>query len=202
VEIQASAIAQSGDAFPIFVKRAEAFFKRGKFRDLHLKYVGAISDFGDAIADFKKAFQLRPNFEKDHNSEIVAVYQARAESYDKVNQPEQAISDYSEAIARNKNKVDSYLRRGRLYYHAKQHKLAEDDFRSAKNLEGSGWDKAYAFYYMGLLKLSSGLCNDGFELVNKALKMSPVIEEDIGEPEPECETPNQTGPTTRKQRRK
>jgi len=83
--------------------------------------------YQDAIGQFSRAIQLKPEFTK--------AYVARAEVYEQLNQPEKALDDYKRALVFVNNDAALYYRAGKILNSLGRYQEAVDMLNHATRLE-------------------------------------------------------------------
>ncbi len=83
-------------------------------------------EYGRAIADFSKAIEMNPLYEKS--------YYNRANAYGRSGEYNKAISDYTEALKLNPDYKEAYYYRGITYYKIGEYDKSKADIKKAKIL--------------------------------------------------------------------
>ena len=153
-------------------------------------------DYDQAIKDYDKAIELKPNYSdayynrgiaydnkgnydqaiKDYNKAIelnpnhTNAYNNRGLTYDKKGDYNQAIKDYSKAIELKPNYSDAYNNRGNAYYNKGDHDQAIKDYNKAIDLN-TNYENAY--YNRGVAYGNKGNYDQAIKDFEKALKIMP-----------------------------
>ncbi|MGD0279558.1 MAG: tetratricopeptide repeat protein, partial [Smithella sp.] len=114
---------------------------------------GLLGNHGQAIADFNKAIEIRPDYIKAYNN--------RGTAYNELGNYRQAIADFNEAIRMKPDYAEAYKNRGTVYLQQGQHQRALEDFNEAIRLKPDYADaynnRGGVYYALGNSKLC---CND------------------------------------------
>jgi hypothetical protein len=93
-----------------------AYYNRGTF-------YGLLGNNGQAIADFNKAIEIRPDYIKAYNN--------RGNAYNELGNYRQAIEDLNRAIANNSGYTEAYYNRGNSYNKLGNYRQAIEDYDRA-----------------------------------------------------------------------
>ncbi|MCC5666058.1 tetratricopeptide repeat protein [Nostoc sp. CHAB 5784] len=119
------------------------------------------SNFTQAIADYKKAIELKPDF--------VEAYNNLGNAYTKQGDYNQAFTDYNKAINLNPNLAEAYNGRGIVYRNQGKYTQALVDFNKAIDLKP---DNAEAYTGRGNVYVAQGDFAQAIINYNKAIKLN------------------------------
>ncbi len=118
--------------------------------------------YEDAIAEFTKAVDAKPDNPKAYYNRGLAYYQAQ--SYDS------AIDNFSQAIKLDSNFAEAYTQRGRIYRQKNEFDRAIDDYNEAIRLKP---DSAEAHNFRGFAYLKKKQYDKALADCNKAIEIDP-----------------------------
>jgi len=98
------------------------------------------------------------------------VYFNRGKLYEDVNDIDNAIIDYTQAINLLFEGYEPYYRRATLYYRTKRNQKAYDDFKTIVTTKKP--DHSASYYNMGLIKLEAKLYDNAIENFSKVIKIN------------------------------
>lgn len=122
-------------------------------------------DYEGAIKEFKTAIGLAPQ-----SKSSAEAYNFIANSYLKLNKPEDAISAYKASINLNPGRDDTHVKLGNVYMSLKRNEEAESEYKSALKLNPYSTSNAYT---LGQLYLQSGRYNEAESQFNRIINLAP-----------------------------
>lgn len=122
-------------------------------------------NYEQAIKEFKRAIGLAP-----HSTSSVDTYNFIANSYLKLNRPDDAISAYKSSINLNPSRDDTRMKLGNVYMSLKRYDEAESEYKSAIKLNPSSISNVYT---LGQLYLQSGRYNEAESQFNRIINIAP-----------------------------
>ncbi len=121
----------------------------GLYNDRGLSYF-LNNDFNHAMADYKKAIEIKPKYAEAYNNQGFIFYEMG--KYDR------AIADYTKAIEINPNLAEAYNNRGLAYHQKNQYNLAIADYTRAIEINPGGTmaynNRASTYYDTGKYELA------------------------------------------------
>ena len=133
---------------------AEAYYNRGSAKS-------KLGDFAEAILDYDKVIQLKPD--------DAEAYHNRGQAKIQLKQPDDALIDFDEAIRIKPDYVDAYANRGRAKIHLNQPNEALTDLNKAIRIKP---DYADAYANRGVAKTNLGINNKAKSDFQKALELA------------------------------
>lgn len=122
-------------------------------------------NYEEAIKEFKRAIALAPQ-----STSSTDAYNFIANSYLKLNRPEDAISAYKASINLNPGRDDTHMKLGNVYMSLKRNEEAENEYKSAIKLNPSSTSNVYT---LGQLYLQSGRYNEAESQFNRITNLAP-----------------------------
>ncbi|VVM27877.1 hypothetical protein BSPWISOXPB_5428 [uncultured Gammaproteobacteria bacterium] len=141
---------------PIYKKTAEEYFLEGN-QDFYK------SKFDKAIEAFKKAIEIKPNYEAYYNIGV---------AYTSSNKFKEAIEAYEKAIKIKPN-YEAYCNIGIAYASSNKFKKAIEAYEKAIEIKP---DKDEAYYGIGVAYTSSNKFKEAIEAFKKAIEIKPNYE--------------------------
>ena len=106
-------------------------------------------DFHNALKHSNKAIGLTKNDEQL----LSKIYVTRGATYQKMNETQKALNDYSKALKINSHNPNVFVYRGYLYYKEEEYKEAIEDFEKVLELDPNNH---YAHYNIGMSRFKQG----------------------------------------------
>lgn len=122
-------------------------------------------EYGNAINDANTALKYIPIKDKEYR---VFAYTTRANAYNKVEEYEKALDDYSKAIKIDPELSRSYLNRADYYYERERYDLSDQDYKKYVELEpGSPW----GYLALGRNATQQKHYSEAIDYFNKAIQL-------------------------------
>lgn len=122
-------------------------------------------NYEQAIKEFKRAIGLAPQSASSGDA-----YNFIANSYLKLNRPEDAISAYKSSINLYPSRDDTHMKLGNVYLSMKRNEEAENEYKSAIKLNPYSTSNVYT---LGQLYLQSGRYNEAESQFNRIINLAP-----------------------------
>ncbi len=151
------AIAQYQEIIQRDKRDYRAYYNRG------LAYL-ALNNYQPAITDYQMALMHSPDSNIESKS---LIYNDLALAYMMLGEDEQAVFNFTQAIALNSNNYEAYYNRGCAYHRQREYQAAIKDFSQAVQLKP---DFTQAYVYRGILNHQIGAIDTAFNDLNLALK--------------------------------
>lgn len=125
------------------------------------------NELGAALSNAEKALKKLPKKDKVY---IVAAYQVLGICHLNVNDTVAALKDYESALKADKENLDTYERRGQLYYELEKYDLSDADYRRMMEL-----DRGNTMGYMGVGRnlVARQRWDEAIDMFSQAAKLDP-----------------------------
>jgi protein O-mannosyl-transferase len=123
----------------------------------------------DALNDFNKAIELKPNYADAYNN--------RGSVFMKFGKIENALTDLNNAVSYNKNLTQAYFNRGYIFYQRKDYDQALRDYNRVIDLNPDVDKLAVVYNVMALLFTDEKKYVEAINHFNKAIELQPAFPE-------------------------